>query len=166
MAKPPVLPIDGRMNYFDKLVEEIRPLFEGKGITLDFSGYKETVNKYSAVNSTDFEQLWELSRDFNMWGEYFSELQSLVEKLFLDGEVDEKKEFATASVSEDVKSVANGDRIANKNKEVVNARRYKNLMKSFLLNLESKIDFAYKCHHHCKGACNWIKVGSSVGSVL
>lgn len=150
MAKPPVLPIDDKQDYFDKLIEEIEPYFTKNGLGLKFEGYKDTVQAYSDLKSSDLDKCWELSRDFNMWGEYFSDLKALVEKLFLDAETEKKKEYATASLAEDSKKVANGDRLANKNPTVIALRRDRNLLQAFITSLTAKIDFCYKCHHHCK----------------
>lgn len=162
MAKPPVLSTD----YFDKLLEDIIPYFSGKTITLQFDGYKQTVKDYSALVPTDINKCWELSRDFNMWGEYFSDLKALAEKLYLDVETDKKKEYSLASIKEDANKVANGDRLANKNPTVVALRRDRNLLQSFITALTSKIDYCYKCHHHCKATCAWEKQMGSPGSNL
>lgn len=165
MAKPPVLPIDGKQDYFDRLIEEICPYFNTKHLNLKFDGYKATVEDYSNLKSSDLEKCWELSRDFNMWGEYFSDLKSLVEKMFLDAETEKKKEYATASIVEDSKKVANGDRLANKNPVVIALRRDRNLLQAFITALTSKIDYCHKCHHHCKSTFSIEKqINTSVGA--
>ena len=33
----------------------------------------------------------------------------------------------------------------------------RNLLQSFITALTSKIDYCYKCHHHCKATCTWEK---------
>lgn len=165
MAKPPVLPIEDKQDYFDRLIEEVSPYFTTRHLSLKFDGYKATVEEYSNLKSSDLEKCWELSRDFNMWGEYFSDLKSLVEKLFLDTETEKKKEYATASIVEDSKKVANGDRLANKNPVVIALRRDRNLLQAFISALTSKIDYCYKCHHHCKNTFSIEKqINTSVGT--
>lgn len=156
MAKPPVLPIDGTKDYFDLLIEQVKPFYDSIGVDLTFDGYKETVISYGKSNNNNYNEMWELSRDFHMWGEYFTEIQALTEKYFLDSETEEKKEFAIASLNADGSKVASGDRMANKAEAVVLARRNKNVLKAFLTVLEAKIDSSFKAHHHCKATCNWL----------
>ena len=156
MARPPVLPINQEQDYFDKFIDEISPYFKNSNIPLDFNGYKETVELYSTLNANEGSKAWELSRDFNMWSEYFSQLKALCEKYFLDSEVDEKEIFSNASSLADVKSVSNGDRLANKDSEVVSSRKIKNNLKAFSTLLDSEIDFSNKAHHHCKNLCQML----------
>lgn len=153
--RPPKLPIENKENYFNKLIEEVKNYFP---FELNFSGFNETVEEYENLDSTDYKKSWELSRDLNVWGEYFSELKSVTEKLYLDAETDKKKIFAEASINKDVTKVANGDRLANKDDSVIKIRKKRNALKAFSLALESKIDFCYRIHHHCKATCNWIKI--------
>ena len=157
MAKPPIL----KRDYFQIMIDEVKPYYHQIGIDLTFEGYKETVDEYSISKYDDFEQMWKLSRDFHMWGEYFTEIKALTEKYFLDSEIEEKKIFAITSINADITKVSSGDRIANKSIEVINARRNKNLLKSFLTVLDSKIDSAYKVHHHCKATCNWLTINNN-----
>ncbi|ENY8692653.1 hypothetical protein ACF13V_002047 [Clostridioides difficile] len=161
LARPPELPIRGEEDYFQKLVKEINPYLQSLNIELNFKGYKNTVKEYGEVDSKDYNKLWELSRDFNMWGEYFINMQAVIEKLYLDAEVTEKEVFAIASETADVKSVNRGDRFANREASVVETRKNKNSLKAFLKVIESKIDFSYKCHHHCKSTCNCLKLPNS-----
>ena len=164
MAQPPLLPIDNKKDYFDKLIEEVMEYFKSRDINLSFEGYKKTVQDYAKLDESDSKMAWTLSRDFNMWGEYFSDMKSLTEKLFLDAETEKKKEYANASILEDCNKVANGDRLANKNATVVALRKDRNLLQAFLTALDSKIDYCYKCHHHCKSTYGWEKqtIGSNI----
>lgn len=154
--RPPELPINNTEDYFDKLLHEVSSYFDDKNIALNFNGFKETVKEYSTLNPTDFNECWRLSRDFNMWGEYFSNLKALTEKLYLDIETEKKREFACASIKEDSNKVANGDRLANKNLDVVALRKNRNTLKAFITALDSNIEFAYKAHHHCKETCKYL----------
>lgn len=164
MAKPPILPIYGEKDYFDVLVEQISPYYSTLGIALNFEGYKETVIAYGNSRHNNYDEMWELSRDFHMWGEYFTDIQALTEKYFLDSETEEKKEFAIASLNADGSKVSSGDRMANKSELVIAARKNKNILKSFLTMLESKIDSAFKAHHHCKATCNWLSLTKGMDS--
>ena len=160
MAKPPVYPLKGEKgdrDYFDIIVENVANYFDTDSINIDLTGYKETVIEYGDLKFNNAEELLVLSRDFNMWGEYFSNLKSLTEKMYLNAETEKKKEFASASISEDAGKVANGDRLANKNSDVVAIRRKRNELKAFLDSLDSKIDFCYKAHHHCKDVLKWLQ---------
>ena len=157
MAKPPLLPINVQKYYFYLLVEDVKPFFQKIGVELVFDGYKETVEEYGNCKHNNYDKMWSLSRDFHMWGEYFTEIHSLTEKFFLDTETQEKKEFALASLNADKVKVSTGDRLANKDEFVISLRRQKNQLKAFLTMLEAKIDTAYKAHHHCKATCNWLK---------
>lgn len=156
MARPPVVPLKDGKDYFERLIDLVSKYFELKDIQLNFDGYKKTVEEYYQLDLNNYNDCWNMSRDFNMWGEYFSNLKALTEKLFLDSETEKKRTYATASIAEDTKKVANGDRLANKNADVVKIRSDRNMLKAFLTALDSKIDFCYKCHHHCKATCNWL----------
>lgn len=157
MAQPPEFPIMGNKDYFDIVLEQTKPFFVDTGITLDFSNYKETMREYSNLDSCDYEQLWKLGKELSVWGEYISNILAITEKFYLDAETEEKTAFAIASTKEDGIKVANGDRLANKSTEVIQARRNKNILKSFMSALENKKDFVYKAHHYCKSSCDWNK---------
>lgn len=160
MARPPMYPLkgsDGDKDYFDITIENIANYFGADSINIDLSGFKETVIEYGNLTFNNAEELLILSRDFNMWGDYFSDLKSLTEKMYLNAETEKKKEFASASVSEDAGKVANGDRLANKSNDVVAIRKKRNELKAFLTALEAKIDFCYKAHHHCKDILKWLQ---------
>ena len=59
MAKPPVLPIDGTKDYFDLLIEEVKPFYDSLNIDLNFNGYKETVNEYGNSKHNNYDKMWE-----------------------------------------------------------------------------------------------------------
>lgn len=158
MALPPKLDKSG----FDILINEVAEYFGNKGLVLKFEGYKETLEQYSHIDFNDYNQCEEMARDFNMWGQYFAELEAYAEKLYLDAETNKIKEYAVASITADKVKVSNGDRLANKDESVVKARRTRNLLKAFYDLLESNKDYCYTSHHHCKDTCKWIKVGSGV----
>lgn len=157
MARPPVYPINGTEDYFDKVITNITNYFGEDKINLDFSGYKETVIAYGELELSDPQKCFELSVSFNMWGDYFSNLKSLTEKMYLDAETEKKREFASSSITEDAVKVANGDRLANKNPNVVSIRKKRNDLKAFLTAIDAKIDFCYKAHHHCKDIFKWLQ---------
>lgn len=158
MCKPPVSPliIEGiPMNYFDNLVEMVRPFFNEINIKLNFDGYKKTIETYSNLDDDDAKLAWKLSRDLNMWSEYFADLSNVVLKLLLDSETDKIEQIAVASFEADNGKVANGDRLANKDKRVVFIRKKRNSFKAFNLELESKVKFLDRAYYHCKATCDW-----------
>lgn len=158
MTKPPVSPliINGKsMDYFDNLVDMVSPIFKEFGVTLNFEGYKQTIATYSALKEDDFKLAWKLSRDLNMWSEYFSDLSNMVQKLLLDSETDKIEQIAVSSVQADPNKVANGDRLANKDMRVVNIRKKRNSFKAFNSELEAKVRFLERAYYHCKQTCDW-----------
>lgn len=158
MARPPVSPlhIDGkRMDYFEHLVEMVKPYFNELGISLNFSGYKETIEKYSDLKDDDTKLAWRLSRDLNMWSEYFSDLSNTVNKLLLDSETDKIEQLAVSSYEADSTKVANGDRLANKDMRVVSVRKKRNAFKAFYQELDTKTKFLERAYYHCKATCDW-----------
>lgn len=161
MSRPPQFPINGEQDYFDIFIEEIRPFYDQRGIALTFEGYKETFDEYAQAQHNDYETMWRLSRDFHLWGEYFSELKALAEKHFLDYEAKEKQVFAEASIQADGSKVASGDRMANRSEEVIATRRGKNMLKAFQTMLDTKIESAFRAHHHCKATCNWLSAANA-----
>lgn len=158
MAKPPVSPlnINGKpMDYFDNLVEMVSPVFVELGVHLNFNGYKETIATYGNLKDDDAKLAWKLSRDLNMWSEYFADLSNMVQKLLLDSETDKIEQIAVSSVQSDPNKVANGDRLANKDMRVVNIRKKRNSFKAFNAELEAKVRFLERAYYHCKQTCDW-----------
>ena len=152
MSQPPI----NNTSYFDILVNIVRPFFEENGVLLNFDKYNETVLAYQNMNTEKFNEVERLSIDFNAWAEYFSDLCNLTKKFYLDAETDKKKTFVENSVKMDSNKVANGDRLASKEPEVILARKKRNAFQAFELALEEKKDFACRCHHHCKATCGWL----------
>lgn len=159
MAIPPKNPIinsDGtKMNYFEKLIEISSKYLKEDGISLSFEGYKETLEDYTTLEESNVEKAWLLTKELNSWAEYFSSVANLVQKLYLDSETDKIKTQAIASIEADSSKVANGERLANKSSEVIEARKKRNTLKSLHIELESKIKFLERAHYHCKSTCEW-----------
>lgn len=155
MAKPPSLPINNEKNYFDRLIEEVVPFYKEIDINLNFEGFKDTMDKYSKLDNTDYDSTWKVGKELNMWSEYFSDIYALNEKFLLDSETDKNKEFAVASSTVEG-AVSKGDRNAEKDPTVIQARKKRNLLKAFATVLEKKIDFCNTSYHHCKYTCQWL----------
>lgn len=158
MALPPLAPItDGnkQMGYFEKLVRYALDYLKEDGIVLNFKGYTDTLKKYSSLQEEESDKAWELTKELNAWSEYFSSLSNLIQKLYLDSDTDKIEVQAIASLEADAVKVANGERLANKDKAVVNARKKRNTLKAFYDELESKIRFLERAYYHCKSTCEW-----------
>jgi len=154
LAKPPISPLSSdsqnESTYFDILVQLARQYVEKDGIQLDFSGYKETLMEYANLKEQDKKRAWVLARDLNAWAEYFSSLANLIQKLYLDAETDKISAQAIASYEADPRKVANGDRLSNKNPQVIEARKKRNILKALYDELEAKVKFLERAHYHCK----------------
>lgn len=163
MAKPPILPINNEKSYFDRLVEEVIPFYKEQDISLNFDGFRDTLEQYSKLDNTDYDRTWKVGKELNMWSEYLADIYALNEKFLLDSETEKNKEFAVASSNVDG-AVSKGDRNAEKDPIVIQARKRRNLLKSFSTALEKKIDFCNTSYHHCKYTCQWLSQIKGNGS--
>ena len=159
MSRPPLRPIihnNHKYSYFEYLVKFVIKKIEIDDTSgrlkprLDFTGYNDLIENYKNLKLDEPDKAWELAKNFNMWIEYFSSLNSIFEDLYLDAETYKMKEIAVASYEADNKSVANGSRLANKNEQVIEARKIRNIYKSFYNELSKKIEFLEKAYYHCK----------------
>lgn len=158
MAKPPISPIKigaENLNYFDVLVKEVQPYFDDINIKLSFDGYKDTMIRYSELKQEDVNEAWDIAKEFNMWSEYFAELCSLTQKLFLDSETEKIEKIAIISTNRDNKNVSNGERLANKDETVIQVRKKRNCLQSFYNELELKITYLERAYYHCKATVEW-----------
>lgn len=153
MAKPPVSPvvIDGKpTNYFQILVRSASKYLKEKGIELNFKGYTETIIEYTNLQEHEVDKAWRLSQELNAWAEYFSSLANLVQKLYLDAETEKDEIKSIASFHADEKTVSNGNRLSNKDPQVVAARKKRNALKALYEELDAKVQFLIRAHYHCK----------------
>lgn len=165
MAKPPVQPliINGRpLSYFQHLASLAKDYLQVDGVSLNFTGYNETIVDYANLQESDLPNAWKLTKELNAWSEYFSGLANLIQKMYLDSETDKIEVIAISSLEADSVKVANGERLANKDLRVVNARKKRNTLKSFHDELESKIKFLERAHYHCKSTCDWANKQNNV----
>lgn len=154
MAQPPISPIklseDKSCTYFELLARKVMPILKEDGIPLTFEGYSQTLIDYREMKLENTKIAWEIARDLNAWSDYFSELANLIQKLYLDSETIKNEIISLSSIESDATKVANGNRLANKDKRVVNARMRRNLLKAFHSELESKVEFLKRGHYHAK----------------
>lgn len=168
MTRPPINPIttknNSKISYFKYLAilakqylddkeyqnENIPETLKDTPISLDFSNYNELIEEYKDLTMDSKKKAWQLSRDFNMWAEYFSALANIVQKEYLDAETEKIKVKSIASHDADSDNVSNGKRLSNKDDRVVVARKNRNLLKSFYDELKAKVEFSNRAHYHCK----------------
>lgn len=159
MPIPPLTPIKKEngeeLCYFEHLVNEASEVLKKDGITLDFTGYKETIERYSNLKETDINTAWELTKELNTWSEYFSDIANLIQKLYLDAETEKLEIHAEVSMRFDAKKVAAGDRYANTAQEVVLSRKKRNVLKALYDELVGKVKFLERAYYHCKATCDW-----------
>lgn len=154
MPAPPSLTFKGKdIDYFDKLIKAVHIYYPE--LTLCFDGYTETIEEYKHFNQSDTEMAWKLAKELNAWSEYFSDLANLVQQLYLDAETDKLCKQSTQSINYSEKNVSAGDRSANIQPDVVEARKKRNALKSFYDELLAKVKFLERCYYHCKTTYEW-----------
>ena len=155
MVMPPKKPLmlNGvEMDYFDRLIEDVAPIFNLYQVDLDFAGYDELKELYEACDPTDAHTLWQLAKAFNTWEDYFIECLSVTQKLLLDAETTKKEVQATKSIELDPVKVANGDRLADRSSELVTMRKNRNAFQAVYDLLKNKQKSAQNGYYLCKKA--------------
>lgn len=155
MVMPPKKPLlfNGvEMDYFDRLIEDVAPIFKLYQVDLDFAGYDELKDLYEACDPTDAHTLWQLAKAFNTWEDYFIECLSVTQKLLLDAETTKKEVQATKSIELDPVKVANGDRLADRSSELVTMRKNRNAFQAVYDLLKNKQKSAQNGYYLCKKA--------------
>jgi hypothetical protein len=159
LAKPPIHPIkteDGKeMSYFEMLVRMANEYLKKEGISMNFAGYTETLMEYANLEENELDKAWRLTKELNAWSEYFASIANLIQKVYLDAETKKIEIQATCSINADPNKVANGDRLANKDPKVIEARKKRNVLKALYDELEAKIKFLERAYYHCKSTCEW-----------
>lgn len=155
MVMPPKKPLilNGvEMDYFDRLIEDVAPIFKLYNVELDFSGYDELKDLYESCDSDDSHTLWHLAKAFNTWEDYFIECLSVTQKLLLDAETTKKEVQANKSIELDPVKVANGDRLADRSEELVTMRKNRNAFQAVYDLLKNKQKSAQNGYYLCKKA--------------
>ena len=148
---PPKNPVNGEKTYFQLLCEEASK-YTGN-IPLDFTGYESLIDAYVASSDNDNDTNYELSKAFNAWFEYFSEIANVIQNKFLDAETDKLKTVSEKSILHSDKNVSAGDRKANTDSDVIIARKRRNALKSLYDALVARQDFCEKAFYQCKHNC-------------
>lgn len=150
MAMPPIFKNENNQSYFDTLLENAKPILDENNITVDISGYKETMNSLAALKLSDYNAAWQLSLELNAWSDYLSDIRSNCKRILNNLEAEKMSIIATASLVADKVKVSNGDRLANKDEKVVEIRKKRNTMESLCELLDSKIAYMERAHYLCK----------------
>lgn len=153
MARPPLNPIkldNKEMDYFELLARMVYPIVQRYDVPLNFEGWVSTKKDYANMKDGNYTVAWKVMEEMNLWADYFSSCANMVQKLFLDSETTKIEMQAIASVEADKTKVANGDRLANKDKRVIDARKDRNALKALYEDLQAKVKFCERCHYQAK----------------
>lgn len=159
MARPPLTPIkivgkdnkqDKETDYFGFLALQVNPIVKKYDMSLNFEGWQNTKLDYANMTDGNYTIAWKVMEEMNLWADYFSSCANVVQKLFLDSETDKIEIQAIASAEADTTKVANGDRLANKDKRVIDARKDRNGLKALFEDLQAKVKFCERCHYQAK----------------
>ena len=158
MARPPLSPIviekeskpKEEMDYFGFLARTVHPIAKKYDMSLNFKGWQDTKLEYANLKDGNYTVAWKVMEEMNLWADYFSSCANVVQKLFLDSETDKIEIQAIASAEADNVKVANGDRLANKDIRVINARKDRNGLKALYEDLQAKVKFCERCHYQAK----------------
>lgn len=158
MSLPPKLPLGGKQSYFDFLKEKVSIDFEQQSstdrkIVLNFEGLNELLDLYNEIDYDDIVQCISFSKSFNLWAMYVGSIKSITKKYWQDAKTIRIEKTAIASKNADEKSVANGDRCANKDATVIAARNRENSFDCFYETLTELEDFLIRCHYEVKLFC-------------
>lgn len=135
---------------FDLFVEELGPVYREFGFVLDFTQYNELMEIYSQLTPFDAKKSEYLTHNFITCQDTLIGYLSVAQKLMLDADTTEREIEAKVSVTADVKSAANGKRLADRNEEVVFARKNSNLLVSFHDGLRARLELLKQAHYACK----------------
>lgn len=149
-------------QYFNYMIETANSL--DLGFSLDFTGYEALIESLKSFKYEDTKRAWEISQECNAWCEYIADLKAIIQQKLADAETDKKEIIADASSRADDKKVANGDRLANKDPEVVKIRKYRNFLEALLQLLEDKHQFLVQSHYFTRMTCEWSTRCSTNGS--
>lgn len=159
MARPPLNPIrlkekdsdkEIEMDYFAFLARKVNPIVQKYDMNLNFAGWQDTKLDYANLKDADVKMAWKVMEEMNLWADYFSSCSNTIQKLFLDSETEKIEIQAIASNEADNVKVANGERLANKDKRVVTARMDRNGLKALHEDLQAKVKFCERCHYQAK----------------
>ena len=163
---PPSNPVNKQKNYFQILCDEASKYMPD--VPLEFAGYDILIDNYVQVSDNDSNANYELSKAFNAWFEYFSEIANVIQNRFLDAETDKLRTVSEKSILHSDKNVSAGDRKANTDPEVIFARKKRNALKALYDALVARQDFCekafYQCKHHCLNVSEGLQQGQQTAN--
>ena len=163
---PPSNPVNEQKNYFQILCDEASKYMPD--VPLEFAGYDILIDNYVQVSDNDSNANYELSKAFNAWFEYFSEIANVIQNRFLDAETDKLRTVSEKSILHSDKNVSAGDRKANTDPEVIFARKKRNALKALYDALVARQDFCekafYQCQHHCLNVSEGLQQGQQTAN--
>lgn len=156
---PPITPINDKngkpVSYLEKLAEISEPYLQEYDIALNLSGYAETCQRYFSLKLDEVEKAWELARELNAWSQYIANYANLIQDLFLDAETEKLSVMSQKSIDFSEKTVASGDRYANTQNEVINARKKRNALKALYDAMVAETEFLERGYYSCKSTAEW-----------
>lgn len=135
-SKTPSKSINRKKDEFIDVAQQVNPFFNEEGVNLNFNGYIKTLNEYVNCTEYDLETLDTLICDLNLWGEYFGELESVVENL--------KLRYENKSLY--LKGFANVPKIE---KELALNKYKVDKTKLFLKHIKIQKNLFNRLHYHC-----------------
>lgn len=153
MAMPPNAPLkhgEQNLTYFQYLAILAAPILRDEDISLNFSGYIETINDYKKLGIMEWKKALELSKEINAWSEYMSEISNSIQKIYLDIDLRANETQALSSIKYDPDKVSNGNRLAYQDVSMLNEQKKRHILKALNDELSSKVRFLERAFYHCK----------------
>lgn len=141
--------------YFEQLLKNVEKPCKERGIILDFTGYDDLVERLKNFTIDNLNEAWEISKECNAWCEYFGDIKAIIQQELANIEADKKSIISASSVKADSAKVANGERLANSDPEVVAIRKKRNSFEALLGLLEDKLQFLIQSHYFARSTCDW-----------
>jgi MarR-like DNA-binding transcriptional regulator SgrR of sgrS sRNA len=73
---------------FQELAKRINFYLRQEGIRLTFQGYTDTVSRYSQLQEHDLYEVYQLMTQCNLWSNYLSEIENLIQLKSLEAQVE------------------------------------------------------------------------------
>lgn len=136
--KPPVK--KSELLKFQPLAKRINHYLKDDNIDLSFLGYTDTLNRYFRLSDNDIIEAFELMTETNLWSQYFSDLEGIIQIKF--SEIEIKRDMLKAM--QDKKNP--DEKLDKKIKELSQKHRY---FKIFIKQINTQKKFFDKAFYHC-----------------
>ena len=155
---PPVNPIENASgkacSYLERLSEIAEPYLKLYKINLNLSGYSTTCKEYFELKQTETEKAWKLAQELNAWSQYISSYANIIQDIYLDSETEKISVQSEKSIEHSDK-VAAGDRYANTQSAVIQARKKRNCLKALYDAMVAEVNFLERAFYACKSTSEW-----------